>query len=297
MVQHSGFENRYINAHTSPVDFPPDSVVRTYIYASVDQNSIESDTLATSRAFPGVKSETVVSSVSETPYYSNIAFEFPILLLLALAAFVFLKNLLRCSFSHIAIMAVSPKLLPEAERRQIDRNQWAIRLLALVSCFLLTIILYGVIIRSGLFRTPFLALFGLPESGALPALSRGIIFVGCVVAMFGIYYFQQLFLSLLSYVFNIPKQIGEYRKNANTFLASFAPIGILIAACVLFMPENAALLVTLAGTAYLLALIASKVIIALRRVFSPARFGNIHIFLYLCTLEILSILIFVKFLI
>ncbi|MDR0364771.1 MAG: DUF4271 domain-containing protein [Bacteroidales bacterium] len=297
MIQNSGFENRYINAHTSSFDYPPDSMDRTYIYAEIDKSGIAPDSLVQLEIFPGKKSESIASSTSETPHYSNITFEFSFLLLIALIGFSLLKNLLRCSFSNIIIMGISPKLLPETEKRQIDRNQWAVNLLAFVSCLLLAIIFYGTFLRSDFFQNVFSLSFDDSLSNFPTLLQRAVIFLGCIAVIFGLFLIKRLLLSFFSFTFDISIEIDEYKKTSNIFLASFSPIGLFVAACVLFAPHVISLSAFLLGTVYFLSLFVSKLIIIMKRVFYPLHFGNIHIFLYLCTLEILPVLVLVKFLI
>lgn len=289
MLQHAGFENRHVDAFNGETAPASDSTGKKLFYAPVF-GADKMDSLEAYTAFPGKKQMSIAQDTPANISYSSFYIELPILFVIALAAVVFLKSRLRGSFLSIMAMGVYQKFLPEAERRQIDRSQWIIGLFDWTSCFLFTIIAYGFVVRTtDLSSLSFFGLTGL-------SVNRFILFLIISVGVFGFFSLKNLFLSFLGSVFAIPKRMREYLKTFRVFSASVVPVSLIAAAVILFAPLKFITAAFILIAAYLLIMFIARLTVGFRKVFDTFGFRNIHIFLYLCTLEILPFFIIGRFL-
>jgi len=211
----------------------------------------------------------------------------PVALLVAALLFVVLKNTLKSSVGSIFLIGISPKWLQETERRQIERNTLIINAINAVSFLSLALVLYALVLRFDLFYASF----------ELPNIPENLLYISLFSAIIGIvflfFYARSGFIALFGSIFSVPKTMKAYQKTYKLLFVSLSPILLLIALFLAFAPYS-----FIAFPVYFLLAIAVCYLIFI--VISIAKFLNftnrytIHIFLYLCTLEILPFLVMVK---
>ena len=286
MQQHSGFENRFIDAYHYCDGIASENAEGQSFYASV----FKPDDSISLVAFPGVKTVPFSPANQGGNMLSPAGFTLPVALLVAAILFVFLKNTLKSSVGSIFLIGLFPKSVQESDRRQIERNMLIVNLINAVSFFSLALVLYAVVLRFD-YSFPFLETFNIPEGFAHLALFFCV--VGFVLAFF---YARSGFISLLGNIFSVSKMIKEYQKPYKMLFLSLSPILLSVAAFITFAPYFLMNLTLL----YLLGCIATcyvtYITILLLKISNFTTRYSIHIFLYLCTLEILPLVVIVKFL-
>jgi len=282
MQQNSGFENRFIDTYRPATE----SMAKELCYAPL----FNPNDLTTLTVFPGIPAAPFSSAPTEknpTPMTSVIL---PVALLLTAFLFVFLKNALKSSVGSLFLVGLFPKLLQETERRQIERNTVAIGLVTALSIFSLALVLYAFDAR---FHTlfPSFAQLNLPIPENFLYTTFFFIIVGVVFLFF---YVRGGFILLFGDIFSASKTMRDYQKPYRMVFVSLLPVLFLVALFTAFAPFSVMNFMTF----YLLASI--SIFYAAFVVQSLLKFANfinrytIHIFLYLCTLEILPFLIVVK---
>ena len=286
MQQKSGFEDRLIDVYNcSGGDFlEHKSEISSYaaLFKSNDSTSIV--------VFPGMKNAAFSSAHSEENAMPIANITLPIALLVAVLLFTALKNALKTSIGSLLLLGISPKFLQETERRQIERNRLIINIINILSFFLIAIVLYAFMVRSD-FLSDFFKLPNLSEN-----VFNTTIFFSIVGIVFIFFSVRSGFISFFGDVFSAPKMMKEYQKSYKFLFISISPILLFMAVFIAFAPY----FLTSLMSGYIIFCIsvfyAGFVVLSL---FKFANFTNrytIHIFLYLCTLEILPLLVVVKFL-
>jgi len=283
MQQQSGFENRFIDVYQYHHDTTSAHAAESSHYAPVFKPG-DSVSLTT---FPGIKAVSLSSSHSGGSTLPTASITLPIALLVSALLFVVLKNTLKSSVGSIFLIGLSPKWLQETERRQIERNTLIINSINAVTFFSMALVFYALALRFN-FLFPAFELLNIPESFLYIALFSSIIGI-----VFLFFYARSAFLALFGSIFSAPKTIKEYQKPYKLLFVSLSPVLLLVALFMAFVPYS---LIRL--PAYFLIGIAAYYVIFV--VISLVKFLNftnrytIHIFLYLCTLEILPFLMMVK---
>jgi len=283
MQQHSGFENRFIDVCLCEYGNQSEQTVESSFYAHVF-NPID-EALIT--FFPGVKTEPFALSHSEEKMLSAANILLPTALLFTALLFVFLKNVLKSSISGVFLVGISPKSLQENERRQIERNVLIINAINIVSFFSTALILYAFLIRFNFITLAY----------ELLTVSEGVfylaLFLSITAAVFCFFYSRSGLIALFGSIFSVPKVMKEYQKPYKLFFVSMAPVLLLYAIFLAFAP-----FFLMSSLLYFLLFIAiCYVIFVVVSLFKFANLTNrfsIHIFLYLCTLEILPLFVIIK---
>ena len=283
MQQHSGFENRFIDTYQYCGDTVSGQAAEVSHYAPVFKSG---DSLSLT-VFPGIKTAPFSSAHADGNAMPAASITLPVALLVAALLFVVLKNTLKSSVGSIFLIGISPKWLQETERRQIERNTLIINSINAVSFFSLALVLYALALRFDLFYASF----------ALPNIPENLLYISLFAAIIGIiflfFYARSGFIALFGSIFSVPKTMKAYQKPYKLLFVSLSPILLLITLFLAFAPHS-----LIAFPVYFLLAIAVCYLIFI--VISIAKFLNftnrytIHIFLYLCTLEILPFLVMVK---
>jgi len=282
MQQQSGFENRFIDAYQYCGDTASHAAEISHyapLFKSGDSVSLT--------VFPGVKAASGSSAHSGGSALPAASITLPIALLVATLLFVFLKNMLKSSVGNILLIGLFPKSLQETERRQIERNTLIVNSINVVTFFSLALVFYAFAVRFDLFFLSF-DLLSIPESLLYLALFSSIIGI-----VFLVFYARSGFLVFFGSIFSAPNTMKEYQKPYRLLFVSLSPILLLIALFMAFAPYSYIRL----PAYFLLGIAACYVIFVVISLVKFLNFTNrytIHIFLYLCTLEILPFLIMVK---
>jgi len=274
MQQHSGFEDRSVDTYC-PFD--------TDGYAPVFKSDGVSLTV-----FPGVKSDFLSSNPVEKTSLSSASVILPVALIFAAVLLVFLKNVIKSSIGSLFLVGLSPKSLQEAERRQIERNSLIINSINIVSFFSLAIIFYAIYVR-------FEFLFNTFEMAFVPKYFRYLtIFLFITGIVFLLFYIRSRFITFFGNVFSASKILRGYLKPYKLLFVSLSPVLFLIALFTAFAPFAVMSIVSFYLLICISAFYAVFVVVSLAKFFNFTNRYTIHIFLYLCTLEILPFLILVK---
>jgi hypothetical protein len=287
MQQNSGFENRFIDTYcypNAPALEDTAGVLHFLPYAQIFKPN-DSSQLA---VFSGIKT---VSSSSEPPQkdlLQSASIILPVALLLVTLLFIFLKNTLKSSVGDLFLIGLFPKALQEAERRQIERNTLIIDLINVVSFFTIAFILYAFVLR---FVAPFVFFEppNIPEN--LLYLS---LFFFILIMVFLFFYARNAFLTFFGNVFSAPRTMKRYRKPYKLLFVSLSPVLLFVALLTAFAPFSLMNLTSFYILMGLLACYAIFVVVSLLKFLNFTSRYTVHIFLYLCTLEILPLLVAVK---
>ena len=285
MQQNSGFENRFIDVYQYCGDTPPENAAGCSLYAPVFKPD---DPPASLVAFPGVKTLPFSPANQEENVLPPANITLPVALLVAVISFIFLKNKLKSSVGSIFSVGFFPKLLQETDRRQIERNTLVVNAINAISVFSLALISYALAVRFD-YSFPFLDSFNIPEN-----LISLILFLCIVGFVLSIFYARNSFIALFGNIFSASRMMKEYQKPYKLLFLSGSPILLSIAVFITFAPY---FLINPAAFYLFGCIIACYVIFIAASLLKFSNFTNrytIHIFLYLCTLEILPLLIMVK---
>jgi hypothetical protein len=286
MQQHSGFENRFIDVHLYHGDIASERAAEVPYYAPV----FKPTDITSLTVFPGIKPEAFSSVHSKENVLPSASVILPAALLITTLLFVFLKNRSKSSVSALFLVGFFPKSLQETERRQIERNALIINAINTVSFFSVALILYALVARFGFFFSSFEVL------NMSEIFFYLVVFFSIVGVVFGFFYARNGFIAFFGNIFSIPKMMKEYQKSYKLFFASMSPVLLLGATFMAFAPYS---LMNFVPVGWLVCMTACYVIFVAISLFKFANFTNrfsIHIFLYLCTLEILPLVAMVKFL-
>jgi hypothetical protein len=277
MQQDSGFENRFIDNYYRPFnesDYAP-------IFKPDDSTSLA--------VFPGVKVVPFSSDSVQKVSVSAASIILPVSLLLAMLLFIFLKNTLKSSVGSLYLIGIFPKSLQENERRQIERNTLIINSINVISFFSVAIFIYAFFIRF----EPLFFFFKLPEN--IPdSLHYLTIFLSIIGIVFLFFYARSGFIALFGNVFSVSKTMKGYQKPYKLLFVSMLPVLFLVALFTAFAPFSLINVVSFFIPVGVLAYYVIFVVISLSKFLYFTNRYTFHIFLYLCTLEILPLLVMVK---
>ena len=281
MQQRAGFENRFIDKYLFDPEHLSDCSHYAPVFKPTDATSLT--------VFPGTKAVPFSSETSKENELLSASIILPTALLLAVLLFVFLKNTLKSSVGSLFLVGLSPKLLQETERRQIERNTLIIGAINRVSFFSMALIIYAFVIRFEFLITPY-ELFNIPEKYFYLT-----IFAFAVAIVFLFFAARSTFIEFFGVIFDAEKILKGYQKPYKLLGVSMSPVLLLMALFTAYAPFSLMDSVSF----YILACIAACYVIFI--VISLSKFLNfinrytVHIFLYLCTLEILPLLVMAKF--
>jgi hypothetical protein len=277
MQQDSGFENRFIDNCYRPFnesDYAP-------VFKPDDSTSLA--------VFPGVKVVPFSSDSIQKEPVSAASIILPVALLFVILLFVFLKNTLKSSVGSLFLIGISPKSLQENERRQIERNTLIINSINVISFFSIAFFLYAFFIR---FEFLFPS-FELPKS--IPENFHYLtIFLAIIGFVFLFFYARSGFIALFGNIFSVSKTMKGYQKSYKLLFVSMLPVLFLVALFTTFAPFSLMNIVSFYIPVCVLAYYVIFVVISLLKFLNFTNRYTFHIFLYLCTLEILPLLVMVK---
>ena len=276
-MEHSGFENRFIDTYLSP---SVDSLHYAQIFKPNDTTSIT--------VFPGKKAVPFSSAKEKGGELLSASIILPVAILLAGFLFIFLKNILKSSVGSLFLVGISPKLLQENERRQIERNTLIVNSINAVSFFAMALFLYAFFVRfEFLFNV-----FVLPD---IPDRLRYLtIFLSIFGVVFLFFYARSGLIALFGEVFSAPKEMKNYQKPYKLLFVSMSPVLLLVALFTAFAPFSFMSYISFYLPIFLLTCYVVFIVVSLLKFLNFTNRFSIHIFLYLCTLEILPLLVMVK---
>ena len=284
-MQNSGFENRFIDAYGCFNSIDSKNTAEYLFYAPV----FSPNDLTSLMVFPGVKATPLLSVDSEKNILPSTNITLPLALLFAVILFVFLKKILKSSIGNIFLSGFFSKSLQEADRRQIDRNTVIVNFINAVSFFSVALIFYALATRFNYY-------FSFLETLNIQEKFVHLTFFCCIVgSVLGFFYARSGLIAFFGNIFSSSKMVKEYQKSYKMLFLSLSPILLSVAIFIAFAPY----FLMYSTSFYLLACIAACYVIFI--VVSLLKFLNftsrysIHIFLYLCTLEILPLAVMVKF--
>jgi hypothetical protein len=276
MQQDSGFENRFIdNYHTAEYSS----------YAPVFKPN-DSTSLA---VFPGVKVIPFSTDSVQKEPMSATSIILPVALLLVTLLFIFLKNALKSSVGSLFLIGISPKSLQETERRQIERNTLIINSINVISFFSVALFLYAFFIRFEFLFPSFELLENIPDNLRYLTIFFSIL---CIVFLF--FYARSGFIALFGNIFSASKIMTGYQKPYKFLFVSMLPILFLVALFTAFAPFSLMNVVSFYIPVCVLICYVIFIVISLSKFLNFTNRYTFHIFLYLCTLEILPLLVMVK---
>jgi hypothetical protein len=199
MQQNSGFENRFIDT------FDPfnKSATDSLHYANV----FKPDELTSLTVFPGIKAAPFSSDSVQKDSSSSASIILPVALLFTMLLFVFLKNTLKSSVGSLFLIGISPKLLQETERRQIERNTLIINSINAITFFSLVLFIYAFFIRFEFLFPSFELPKNIPDN--LYYLTLFTLIIGIVFLFF---YARSGFIALFGNIFSASKTMKGYQK-------------------------------------------------------------------------------------
>ena len=283
MQQHSGFENRFIDVYQYHHDSASACAEGNSHYAPVFKLS---DSVSLT-VLPGVKTAPFSSAHADGSVLPTTSFTLSIALLVSALLFVVLKNTLKSSVGSIFLIGLFPKWLQETERRQIERNTLIINSINAVAFFSLALVFYALFLRFDFLFSSF-ELLNISENFLYLAL-----FLSIIGIVFVFFYARSSILALFGRIFSAPKTMKEYQKVYRLLFVSLSPVLLLVALFMAFAPYS----LIRFSTYFFLCMAACYVIFVVISLVKFLNFTNrytIHIFLYLCTLEILPFFIMVK---
>jgi hypothetical protein len=286
MPQHSGFENRFIDVCLYHGNIASEQTGEVSYYAPVFKPT---DTTSLT-IFPGEKIVPFSSANAEGNVLPPTSIILPIALFVAVILFSFLKNTLKSSIGSLFLVGFSPKFLQETDRRQIERNALIINSINSASFFSVALILYAFVVRFDFLSLSF-EMLNISERSFYLAL-----FLAIVGIVFGFFYARGGFIAFLGNVFSVSKMMKEYQKSYKLFFVSMSPVLLLSVMFMAFAPYS---FIDIASVGLLVCMMTGYVIFVAISLFKFSNFTNrysIHIFLYLCTLEILPLIVMAKFL-
>jgi len=281
MQQHSGFENRFIDTYYPSIE----SMAKEMYYAPVFKLK-DSTTLT---VFPGVKAAPFSSDSIQKEPLSAASIILPVAFLLAMLSFIFLKNTLKSSVGSLFLIGISSKSLQETERRQIERNTLIINAINAISFFSLALFIYAFFIRFEFLFPSFELPKNIPDN-----LYYLTIFFSITGIVFLFFYARSGFIAIFGNIFSAPKVMKGYQKPYKLFFVSMSPVLFLVALFTAFAPFSLMNFVSFYIPICVLAYYVIFVVISLSKFLNFTNRYTIHIFLYLCTLEILPLLVMVK---
>jgi hypothetical protein len=285
MQHNAGFENRFIDTYHLVQDSTNHATTRNLWYAPIfnPNNSL------TTIAFPGIKQTSVSTIPSQNADIPSGGAAVPYLILFVLLLFTVVKYALRCSVSNIFLIGISPKGLQENDRRQLEHNTWFVNGLNAVAFFTIALITYIYIIRFS----------PLAFQSELVTLSTSVqkimFFLKICGGIFGFFYIKNLIVVFYGSVFSVQPIMADYLKKYKMFFTSSSPLLLCFAILMAFLPM--ALIGYNAVAFFLLGLVAFYFLFCFKlliKFYKNFGFQYIHIFLYLCTLEIVPIFIIGK---
>lgn len=294
MRQHSGFENRFIDAYCYSQDTVSKDMADTLHISEVlphlpyaqifKQNDSTSLTI-----FPGIKNPSFSADTSQKDLLSSANIILPVALLFVVLLFIFLKNTLKSSVGSLFLIGIFPKALQETERRQIERNTLIINIINIISFFSMAFILYAVAVRFNFIVTSFR-----PSN-----ISENIFYITLFFAVIGVvflfFYARGGFISLFGNIFSAAKIMKGYRKQYKLLFVSLSPVLLSVALFTAFAPFSVMNFVSFYISICILLCYIVFTVISLLKFLNFTNRYTVHIFLYLCTLEILPFLLMVKF--
>jgi len=281
MQQHSGFENKFIDVYLCYSNNEKD--ISNYVPVF---NSTDTTILTLFPGFNTVSNSSVYSEKSEKPEANIIL---PIALLFIVLLLIFLKNILKSSVFSLFLAGLYPKSLQENERRQIERNTLVINSINVVSFFSIALILYILFIRFDFFFSNYKLMNYSEDYFYL------VTFFSFIAIVFCYFYSRNGLISFFGNIFSFQKSLKEYQKPFKLLFVSLSPV---LFVCAIFIAFSSFSLMRL--FVYLFFLIAVFyvffVALSLIKLTNITNRFSIHIFLYLCTLEVLPLAIMVKLL-
>ena len=280
MQQNSGFENRFIDTYLFGLEHSAEALHYAPVFKPND--------LIPLTVFPGIKAAPFSSEPSKENELLSASIILPAALLLAVFLLVFLKNASRSSIGALFLIGLSPKLLQEAERRQIERNTLIINSINAISFFSIALILYAIVIRFEFLFAPF----------ELPDVPKYLyyltIFFSIVAIVFLFFYARGRLIAFFGNIFSAPKMMKGYQKPYKLLFVSLSPVLLLVAMLTAFAPFSLMSFVSFYLLVFISAYYVVFVVISLSNFLNFTTLYTIHIFLYLCTLEILPLFMMVK---
>ena len=285
MQQNSGFENRLIDTYHRHLDDTASTHLSENVYYASVFKPNDSITIT---VFPGVKADSCSAAHEKESELRTGNVILPVALLLTAILFIFLKNTLKSSVGNLFLVGISPKSLQEVERRQIGRNTQIINAINAISFFSIALILYAFTVRFDFLLDVF------KPQNISENVFYMIIFAAVVGAVLLFFYARSGLIIFFGKTFSASKTLSAYQKPYKLLFVSLSPVLFLVALFTAFAPFFLMSLITFYIFICLSVCYVVFVVISLVKFLNFTNRYTIHIFLYLCTLEILPLLIMVK---
>jgi hypothetical protein len=186
------------------------------------------------------------------------------------------------------LVGISPKSLQEIERRQIGRNTQIINAINAISFFSIALILYAFAVRFDFLLDVF------KPQNVSENVFYMIIFGVVVGAVLLFFYARSGLIAFFGKTFSASKTLSTYQKPYKLLFVSLSPVLFLVALFTAFAPFFLMSSITFYLFICLAVCYAGFIAVSLVKFLNFTNRYTIHIFLYLCTLEILPLLIVVK---